>query len=558
MPEPIKQALWGVQSLIAHPDARVMLIQGQDNFAAAQRMFPANPVLGFEGDIGQWHVGLAGRDVVAWAANPLPMHSRRLGEALATSCEGIGQVAAFSPADPGECWSVAEIERKGLRRDWIVQRLVRIGETTPEPVTAAAEMTTEPPPSAPPKPRKIRPPRWEAMGLILSTQGNPLPTLDNAVRVLEHDPNLAGRIWYDTFLGRVLHTWGVDTPAQWTDADDLRLTLYLQRDIGIGKLAKGTAADAAVTYARRETRNCAYDWLDGLRWDGRERLNLVATRGFGAKDDEYNAAVCRNLILAMVKRIFLPGCKWDYMPIFEGRQGIGKSQALNILGGEWFAELHLSWENKDFFDALKGKMLLEIGEIHAFKQSDVDRIKGIVSCATDRYRASYGRHTEDFPRSCVFAGTTNRDNWNRDDTGARRFWPILCGAIDHVWLRENREQLFAEAVHRIRDGASYWEVPWAQANAEQDERREVDTWEEILRDWTIGKNRLRMSELLADGLKIEVGRQTLSDLQRAGRAMKAIGWKKIVPTYPGPNGKREKIWVRDSDDGTAKRDLLDE
>jgi predicted P-loop ATPase len=373
------------------------------------------------------------------------------------------------------------------------------------------------------------------------------------VRVLEHDPALAGQVWYDAFLGRVLHTWGGDKPAQWTDADDLRLTLYLQREVGIGKMAKGTAADAAYTYARRETRNCAYDWLDGLRWDHRERLQDLATRGFGCELGEYNAAVCRNMILAMVKRVFEPGCKSDYMPILEGEQGIGKSQALGILGGEWFAELHLSWETKDFFDALRGKMLLEIGEMHAFRQSDVDRIKGIVSCATDRYRASYGRHTEDYPCCCVFVGTTNRDDWNRDDTGARRFWPVRCGAIDHGWLRDNRDQLFAEAVHLIRDGATHWEVPWGDASREQDERRAEDPWEPVLREWAIGKSRLQMGDVLTDCLKIEAARQSLGDMQRAGRCLKKLGWRKTVPTEPGPTGKRSKIWVREDESTDPKK-----
>jgi predicted P-loop ATPase len=421
-----------------------------------------------------------------------------------------------------------------------------------------AHAIVEPKSRKPDKPHKTRPPKWTELGLILSDHGIPVPTLDNAMRVIEHDSNIAGHIWFDVFLQRILHNWDQEIVREWTDADDLRLQLYLQRDVGIGKITKGTASDAATAYAKRENRNCAYDWLDSLQWDGFPYLENLAVQGFGADNTEYNSAVCRNLILSMVKRVFVPGCKCDYMPVFEGDQGIGKSVALGILGGEWFAELHISWENKDFFDALKGKMLLEIGEMHAFRQSDVDRIKGIVSCASDRYRASYGRHTEDYPRQCVFVGTTNRRDWNRDDTGARRFWPIVCGKIDHTWLRENRDQLFAEAVHQIRASATYWEVPWDEAGRQQDARRAPDSWEDVLTEYVIGKSRLLMSDILREGLGIDVGKQTLSDQQRAGRVLKQMGWHNPLGDRD-PSGKRKRTWQRISaGDEPAPGELFEE
>jgi predicted P-loop ATPase len=171
------------------------------------------------------------------------------------------------------------------------------------------------------------------------------------------------------------------------------------------------------------------------------------------------------------------------MPILEGSQGTGKSSALRVLGGEWFAECHESITTKDFYQVLKGAWLVEISEMHSFDRSEVERIKGIISCAVDRYRAPYGRNAEDHPRQSVFAGTTNRDDWQRDDTGARRFWAVRCGAIDTAWLAVHRDQLFAEAVARFRAGESWWSVPSAEAAAEADERRPRDTWEDALRSF---------------------------------------------------------------------------
>jgi predicted P-loop ATPase len=381
---------------------------------------------------------------------------------------------------------------------------------------------------------------WADFGLVLNDDGIPITTLDNCVHVIEQHPDLAGHIWYDSFLSKILHTWGVDVPREWADYDDIRLALYMQRDIGIPRVSPSLVADAVICYAMREVRNCAYDWLDSLQWDGRERLNLLATLGFGAESNDYTAAVCRNLVLAMVKRVFSPGCKSDYMPVFEGSQGVGKSKLLNILGGEWFAELHMDWNNKDFYCALQGKMLLEIGELHAFKQTDVDKIKGIVSCAVDRYREPFGRHTKDFPRQGVFAGTTNRDDWNRDDTGARRFWPVLCGKLDHEWVRVNRDQLFAEAVHVIRAGGSYWEVPWGDAQAQQDERRAADTWDDAVAAWLVGRNKCTLAEVMAGAVDLDAAHQTLSDQQRMGRVMKKVGWVKKLERVAGI---QRKVWV---------------
>ena len=554
-------ALSGIQSLLAFPDARIIVVQGQANYDAAVTLFPANPVLGWEGAIGDQFLPVLNRDAVIWPANPLPQRLTGFIGSLPDSARSARSLSIFSPDAIAECWSPAELASRHLPRQWIVQHLKPVVLRAAEPLLPAdapelaqARAAERAAPAingaavehpAPERKAKVhqRAPRWADMGLILSDAGVPYPIMDNAVRIIEHDPALAGNLWFDTFLNRILHTWGVDKPAEWTDADDLRLTLYIQRDIAIGKMSRSTVSDAAATYARREHRNCAYDWLDGLRWDGFPYLENLAVKGFGADNTEYNSAVCRNLVLSMVKRVFVPGCKCDYMPILEGEQGIGKSMALGIIGGDWFAELHISWENKDFFDALKGKMLLEISEMHAFRQSETDKIKGIVSCASDRYRASYGRHTEDYPRQCVFVGTTNRTDWNRDDTGARRFWPVVCGAIDLDWIRENRDQLFAEAVHQIRAGASYWEVPWEDAKREQNKRRAPDTWDDVFAEYVIGKSRFLMVDALRDALGMDAGKQTLGDQQRAGRVLRFLGWQNPLGKRDD-SGKRVRTWQK--------------
>jgi len=544
----------GIDILARKPDANVLLVIDVAQETAAA-LFPDLAVLGVDGFPKPDTV--RGRKVIVWG--PCCHDDAALAQSLST-------VAAKVAVVHGERNPMTFDGSATAARHWLKTNLRRFEAVAPAAAAVQPEVVREAPATngaaceaKPAKVKKSESPTiiarkatrertegtsWADFGLVLNDDGIPVSTLDNCVRVIEHHPDLAGKLWYDTFLGKIVQEWGVDTPKEWSDYDDVRMALFLQRDIGIPRVSPPLASFAVVAYAHRESRNCAYDWLDALQWDGKPRLQDIATKGFGALDNLYNRQVCRNLLLAMVKRVFSPGCKSDYMPVFEGPQGEGKSKALAILGGDWFAELHMDWNGKDFYQALQGKMLLEIGELHAFKQSDVDRIKGIVSCPTDRYRVSFGRHVQDHPRHCVFAGTTNRDDWNRDDTGARRFWPIVCGAIDHNWLRTRREQLFAEAVHDVRAGKTYWEVPWNAAKAEQENRRPPDAWDDKVADWVIGKNTVRICDLMIDALGIELGRQTLADQQRAGRCMRKLGWTNRNVTV---NGKQQKCWCRSLD-----------
>jgi predicted P-loop ATPase len=192
----------------------------------------------------------------------------------------------------------------------------------------------------------------------------------------------------------------------------------------------------------------------------------------------------------------MPGCQVDYLPVFEGAQGITKSQALRALGGSLYAEAMESVLSKDFYLALQGKMLVEIAEFSSFQRAENEAIKAAISRPTDRFRAPYGKRAEDHPRSNVFAATTNEAEWNRDPTGARRFWPVKCGTIDVGWITACREQLFAEAVVRVKRvpegtaplerviaGAAWWDVPPEDARVEQAARFESDTVAEAMRHY---------------------------------------------------------------------------
>lgn len=380
------------------------------------------------------------------------------------------------------------------------------------------------------------------LDLVLMPNGSPIMNLDNVVRAIESDPNLRGKIWYDEFLDTIMTTWQGEE-RQWKDADDVLLQLYMQRHVGLTRIGLQTCHDAAVVAAFHDTRNECKTWLKSHVWDGVRRLSYLMSEGLGAEENPYTDAVGRCWVMSMVARVFQPGCKVDTVPVLEGTQGAGKSTALRILGGKWFTECHENVTHKDFYEVLKGHMLVEIAEMHSFTRAEVERIKGIISCQMDRYRKSYGRNTENHPRQTVLACTTNRDDWQRDDTGARRFWPVRCGSVNRDWLRNNRDQLFAEAVHLFNQGEPWWDVPLELQNQEVESRRDSDSWEAVIGAWLWNQTRPTTSEILSDCLKIEVGRHDQLAQKRVGRVMRVLGWRTVVTK--APSGRSFRVWVKD-------------
>jgi putative DNA primase/helicase len=180
--------------------------------------------------------------------------------------------------------------------------------------------------------------------------------------------------------------------------------------------------------------------------------------------------------------------------------------------------------------------------MHSFNKTEVERIKGVISCQVDRYRAPYGRNAEDHPRRSVFAGTTNRDDWNRDETGARRFWAVACGAINLEFLTAERDQLFAEAVHLFKHGMPWWNVPADEAAAQAELRRPEDTWEEALRDGLDDGKSYTTKEILCGALGIEVGKHDRRMEQRIAAALRVLGWRPaITKTF---DRKSIRVWKK--------------
>ena len=535
--------LYGLDLLAAQPGKPVLIVEGEKAAEAAKRIcghvylpvtWPGGAAAVNKVD---WSA-LAGRKVIIWpdADEAGVRAAETIADLLSDRAASVKIIDVSGMADK---WDAADAAAEGMAYDtfvsWAKPRLAAYeAQTTAE--KAQAERTAQG------AGLQSRVELWGHLGLELAGEGKgPIPNLDNACRILERWDGFSGAVWYDTFRERIFTTWDGDR-REWTDNDDLRLTRQIQAEIYCPRMSVETVHGALQLTAYKQRKNELTEWLNSLTWDGTFRLERLLADGFGAHDKPYHSEVGRCFLLGMVARAYRPGCKVDTMPILEGAQGTGKSSALRILGGEWFAECHESVTTKDFYQVLKGAWLVEISEMHSFDRSEVERIKGIISCGVDRYRAPYGRNAEDHPRQSVFAGTTNRDDWQRDDTGARRFWAVRCGQIDSAWLAVNRDQLFAEAAHRFRAGESWWSVPTVEAAAEADERRPRDAWEDCLRTWLDDNRQYTMTEILAGGLEIPPARQDRISQLRVGSALRALGWE--PHSIRGKNHAVIRVWKR--------------
>ena len=285
-------------------------------------------------------------------------------------------------------------------------------------------------------------------------------TLDNMLKILVHDQALSGRIAFDRFASRYVAKgalpWNM-TPGTrlWTDADDAGLRWYLENKYDV--TGRDKVQDAMIMCAEKNGFNEVLDYLNSLKWDGIERLDKLFIDYLGAEDNVYTRAVARKSLTAAVARAFEPGCKYDTMPILIGRQGVGKSTLMRTIGKKWYADGLSTFEGKEAAENIQGKWIIEAGEMAGYTRAEENASKQFLSRQVDVFRQAYGRRTQEYPRRCVFFGSSNQYEFLKDITGNRRFWPIDIEAQKatknvYVNLPGEVDQIWAEAVVRYKNG----------------------------------------------------------------------------------------------------------
>lgn len=271
---------------------------------------------------------------------------------------------------------------------------------------------------------------WQAQLEVHHKTGVPLGTAGNVELLLSHGP-WHSVLGYDAFGNSEVVLKNLPWRPRdrrsrsyepWLGADDKRLQHWLSKTYDI----KGAAMiqNAFTEVVHKNTFHPIKRFIEATEWDGVERADGLFITYLGAADVPYVRQVTRKMLLAAVSRLYRPGCKFDQMLVLVGPQGAGKSSLLAKLGREWFSDSLRTFENKEAGEHLQSGWIFEIGELSAMKRSEVEEVKAFLSKTEDRYRVAYDRQVSEFPRKCIFFGTTNNREFLKDATGNRRFWPV--------------------------------------------------------------------------------------------------------------------------------------
>lgn len=598
------------------PDVPVLVVEGEkcvDRTVSLPAMHDAFEILSWSGGgkavkKTDWSP-ICNRDVILWADADAQVYKKgheRAGEIM-DEHEQPGMSAMLKVAEilraqgcnvlfvdippPGEKpdgWDVADLIDAGATEDDVLRwatalRPAEVVDAAPAGDAPAQADQVAPPSGADDVPEWVNEQmsgQFEAMSTPLpagagggsraSLRAKLIPTANGGIKgcrenvylVMESDDKLVGLVGLDLFSGlqvKLRKTPWTSTPGEWTESDDFELGMYLAQNYGLVLASVGDIERGVAQAARRHQFDPVIKYFDACAegWDGQQRVATALSRYWGAEDSEYLRLVATMFFIGVVMRGYKPGVKNDHAPVFEGGQGQGKSTALKVLGGDWFADTPFRMGEKDGYLSIQGVLLYEVAELEQFNRSEVTAIKAFMSSTVDRFREPYGRRMKNVKRRCAFAATTNEDAYFKDSTGNRRFWPVQTGRIDIEALTADRDQLFGEAIALMRSGVQWWptfEQQQRLIGPMQDDREIPDPWRGRIWEYLegidadgrpVGAGKLTSvttREVLTKALHFEMSKlgPARAETMRVGAILKKLGWVKHRQT----GGAREWYYER--------------
>ena len=398
--------------------------------------------------------------------------------------------------------------------------------------------------------------------LLFKTKSTDLKpnSLYNVLLFLRHDERFNGLFRWDRFSrAPILHKepfWQGGEPFKVRKRIDTDI-MYIESEmdkLGINSPAKVRPGVDIV--ARENWINPPLEYFENIKWDNKPRLQTWLQYYLGATGDtDYLAAVGMAWLVAGVARIYTPGCKAENMLVLEGHQGTQKSTALRVLAtiGKGCDEESYFCDTVSFSKIYdkdttmilhSGKLIVEFQELAKLGSREIEEVKTWMSIQEDMIRLPYGHDVEMYPRQFIMAGTTNESHYLKDDTGNRRFWPVKCGNIDIAALKNDREQLWAEAVWMYKNKAQWWiensSPVFSAAKLEQDLRFIEDLWAQPIESYVEWKQFVTVPDILLH-FKIETAEQNKGHQQRVVGVLKRLGYK---PKKKSVGGKDVRGWER--------------
>lgn len=421
--------------------------------------------------------------------------------------------------------------------------------------------------------------------LAYSENGNLKTVANNFVLIISNDENLKGKMAYNEFSNRICVLnqlpWRKDNDlSEWKDSDDSSLRIYVSKIWGIQ--SKQNCDDAFKEVITKNSYHPVREYLNSLTWDGISRIDNLLIDYMGADNTEYVRLVTRKWLCGAVARILVPGIKFDYMLVLTGTQGIYKSTFFKTLAKEWFTDSIQDVEGNQAIEKLMNSWIIEFGELQAFSKSESNAIKRFITSQEDRTRLAYDKRSSYLKRQCIFAGTTNKYEFLKDDTGNRRYWPVKVkkeGRKKSVRddLPKEIDQIWAEAIVLWKKGEKIYltEEQEKLANIEQEEHREVSEKEGLIikyldtlittdwEEWDLYKRRnflqgtdiiegsIKRSKVCAIEIWCECFEKNKSDMKKSdsieiNNILNSLkGWSKSQKTFRFKEYGKQRIYERD-------------
>ena len=369
--------------------------------------------------------------------------------------------------------------------------------------------------------------------------GNIKKNKNNLYIILRRDRRWRNRIWLNTFT----NTLKMDD-RDYRDSDDTRISLWVSRAYGI-EFSENYVSHVVQLIGEERSRNPLLEWLDTMHWDGVQRIESWITEATDCEDNELNRKMGEKWLIQAIARAYKPGSKADCVLILAGAQGAGKSTLFRELASEnFFADTPLDIGSPNSYSQIQRAWIYEVAELDSVRRSANSATKAFLSAQEDTYRPAYGRHAVTVKRHVVFAGTTNESQFINDMTGSRRYWPIRCNEVDLEYVRENRDQLWAEAIVAFNAGDTWWldrDMDQTRHDASHIFRQD-DPWTAPIAAYlTTQAGYVTSQMIMEDGLKIERARMSRRDEMRVSDILTELGYEKRRMRL---GGSRKYVWTK--------------